>query len=79
MSDPSVVPNAHVELDASILATRPWVKFYEPGVPVQLDIPAHPLTWLLDQAVARFPRQTALIYYGTRISYAQLSTLANRF
>jgi len=79
MSDPSVVPNAHVELDASILATRPWVKFYEPGVPAQLDIPAHPLTWLLDQAVARFPRQTALIYYGTRISYAQLSTLANRF
>jgi len=79
MSDPSIAHNSHVELDASLLSTRPWVKFYEPGVPAQLDIPARPLTWLLDQAVNRFPRQTALVYYGTRISYAQLSTLANRF
>ncbi len=79
MSDPSVVHNSQVELDASILATRPWVKYYEPGVPVQLDIPDYPLTWLLDEAVRRHADHTALIYYGTKISYAQLATLANRF
>lgn len=79
MSDPSVVHNSQVELDASILATRPWVKYYEPGVPVQLDIPDYPLTWLLDEAVRRYADHTALIYYGTRISYAQLATQANRF
>ncbi|GAC1387801.1 MAG: long-chain fatty acid--CoA ligase [Ktedonobacteraceae bacterium] len=62
-----------------ILSTRPWVRFYEQGVPVQLDIPDYPLTWLLDQAVKHYPGQTALIYDGTKINYAQLSNLANRF
>ncbi len=79
MSDPSAVNDSQIELDESILSARPWVKYYEPGVPAQLDIPDHPLTWLLDQAASRYPRHTALIYYGTKISYAQLSTLANRF
>lgn len=79
MSDPSVVNSSQKELDATILSARPWVKYYEPGVPIQMDIPDHPLTWLLDQASSRYPQRTALIYYGTKISYAQLSTLANRF
>lgn len=79
MSDSSTVNNAHTEDDASLLSTRPWIKYYEPGVPAQLDIPDHPLTWLLDQTVSRYPRHTALIYYGTRMSYTRLSTLANRF
>jgi long-chain acyl-CoA synthetase len=58
---------------------RPWVRHYEQGVPAELDIPQQPLTWLLDQAVHNHPDQTAIIYYGTRLSYAQLSSLADRF
>jgi long-chain acyl-CoA synthetase len=72
MSDSSIVKNIQ-EVD------YPWVKYYEPGVPAQLEIPDHPLTWLLDQTVGRYPRQTALIYYGTKISYAQLEVFVNRF
>jgi long-chain acyl-CoA synthetase len=62
-----------------VLSTRPWVRFYEDGVSTHLAIPDYPLTWLLDQAVQHFAGQTALVYYGTKISYAQLSTLASRF
>lgn len=58
---------------------RPWVHHYQQGVRAELDIPEQPLTWLLDQAVHSHPDQTAIIYYGTRLSYAQLSSLANRF
>ncbi len=65
--------------DERVLSTRPWVRFYEEGVSTHLDIPDYPLTWLLDQAAKKYPGQTALIYYGTKISYAQLSTLASRF
>ncbi|MGH2482663.1 MAG: AMP-binding protein, partial [Ktedonobacteraceae bacterium] len=79
MSDPSIVNNAQTEIDAALRSARPWVAWYQSGVPAQLDIPDHPLTWLLDQAVSKYPHQTALIYYGTKISYAQLSMLANRF
>src|SRR5438309_9647274 len=75
MSDPSILNNS----DEELLATRPWVRYYEQGVPAQLDIPDHPLTWLLDQTVSKYPSQTAIIYYGTKLSYAQLSSLANRF
>lgn len=66
-------------IDASLLATRPWVASYEQGIPAELEIPDQPLTWLLDQTVRQYPRQTAIIYYGTKISYAQLSTYTNRF
>ena len=91
MSDPSVVNDSHAEQQSSLpagsasvdlselLSTRPWIRHYEQGVPAQLDIPDQPLTWLLDQAVSRFPSRTAIIYYGTKLSYAQLSSLANRF
>src|SRR5260370_6939526 len=75
MSDPSRINNSEEDL----LANRPWVRYYEQGVPAQLDIPDHTLTWLLGQTVSKYPSQTAIIYYGTKLSYAQLSSLANRF
>jgi len=79
MSDSSLVNDFRMEPDASILATRPWVQYYEPGVPLQLDIPDQPLPWLLEQTASRYPAQTALVYYGHKTSYAELLTLARRF
>jgi long-chain acyl-CoA synthetase len=84
-SDPSRMQNTHTEQHVSEQATErvpshyPWLQHYEDGVPTDLTIPDRPLTWLLDQAFHRFPNQTAILYYGTRITYAQLSTQANRF
>ena len=57
----------------------PWLHSYQEGVPAHLDIPDEPLTWLLDRAANHYPNHTAIIYYGTKITYAQLSILANRF
>ena len=63
----------------ALLATRPWLRHYEQGVRAQLDIPDQPLTWLLDHTVSNYPSRTAIVYYGTKLSYAQLSSLTNRF
>ena len=92
MSDPSVGGRFIAPLNAStmekksstnrreeLLSTRPWLCHYEEGVPAELTIPDVPLTWLLERTVSRYPGNTALIYYGTKLSYAQLSSLANRF
>lgn len=79
MSDPSAANNAQAQIDASLASARPWVAYYPPGVPAQVEIPDQPLTWLLDRTVSTYPQHTALIYYGTKISYAQLAVLANRF
>ncbi len=79
MSDQSVKYKAQEEQHTPIDFSRPWLRHYERGVPAQLTIPDYPLTWLLDQTVSRFPGNTAFIYYGTKITYAQFSSLANHF
>jgi long-chain acyl-CoA synthetase len=78
MSD-SMANDAQTRQSSASYTARPWVRHYEQGVRVELEIPEQPLTWLLDQAVHNHPDQTAIIYYGTRLSYTQLSSLANRF
>ena len=79
MSDPSLINIQAEQISEELLASRPWLRHYEEGVPANLDIPDRPLTWLLDNAARRYPNNIALIYYGNKITYAQLSTLANRF
>ncbi|HEU5229396.1 MAG TPA: long-chain fatty acid--CoA ligase [Ktedonobacteraceae bacterium] len=80
MSDPSLMNNSQAN-DGSdgIATTHPWVRHYEQGVPAHIDIPNRPLTWLLDETAGHYPNHIAMIYYGTKITYAQLSSLANRF
>src|SRR5436309_10585638 len=79
MSEQSVIHNAQEEQNPPVEFARPWLRHYEQGVPAQLTIPDRPLTWLLDQTVSRYPGHTAFIYYGTKLTYAQFSSLANRF
>src|SRR6266851_4013280 len=79
MSDTPMTNDAQAGQKTAVYSARPWVRHYEQGVSAELAIPDQPLTWLLDQAVHNHSDQTAIIYYGTRLNYAQLSSLANRF
>jgi long-chain acyl-CoA synthetase len=86
MSDASIINTKNIQAEPHLSTSSstgelqyPWFQYYEPGVPTHLEIPDHPLTWLLDCAASRYPSNTAFIYYGTRISYAQFSSYANRF
>jgi long-chain acyl-CoA synthetase len=82
MSDPSVIHNTQPEQQSPAgpdHTERPWLRHYAQGVPSSIDIPDRPLTWLLDATVSKYPSHTAFIYYGARLSYAQFSSLANRF
>jgi long-chain acyl-CoA synthetase len=88
MSDSSLNTHTHLEAhgleqqanrDEAFVVTHPWIRHYEQGVPAHLEIPDQPLTWLLDCTASRYPGRTALIYYGTRLSYAQLAHHAHRF
>ena len=58
---------------------RPWLAHYSAGVPRTVAVPDQPLSWLLDEAARRYSAHTAIEYYGTRLTYAQLSSLADRF
>jgi long-chain acyl-CoA synthetase len=83
MSDPSLIPDTqglHTSQPTNQdQLSHPWILHYEEGVPAHLTIPERPLTWLLDATSSHYPNQVAILYYGTRITYAQFSHLANRF
>jgi long-chain acyl-CoA synthetase len=58
---------------------HPWVKFYEPGIPSSLTYPELTLGSVLSQTVAKYPAHTALLFFGKRITYAELDGLVNKF
>ena len=51
---------------------RPWLKFYEPGVPHHIDYPRIPFYQVLDDTVREFPDLDAVIFQGKRIKYREL-------
>ncbi len=59
--------------------SRPWTSHYSASVPATIQIPEQSLAWLLDEATRTSSAYPAIEYYGTRITYAQLSSLADRF
>ena len=63
----------------TLLAERPWLIHYDSETPYTIAIPNIPIPQLLRSASARYPRQTALIFEGKRISYNQLQEEVSHF
>lgn len=57
---------------------KPWLQWYAPGVPAEVQVPNAPVTSLLDNVVARFPRHTALVFFGRQVSYRELGWSVDR-
>ena len=58
---------------------RPWLRVYDPGVPADISVPDEPLHAALSDAARRYPRRTAIRFFGRSTTYAQLDALVNRF
>jgi long-chain acyl-CoA synthetase len=58
---------------------KPWVKFYEPGVPETVEIPTHTLHQSLSMAAEKFPNNTAIIFFDHKMTYRELDAAATRF
>jgi long-chain acyl-CoA synthetase len=52
---------------------RPWLKFYEEGVPHHIEYPRVPLYQVLDDTARDFPNLDAVIFQGRRIKYGELA------
>jgi long-chain acyl-CoA synthetase len=74
----SEIPSAEARRLA-LLKERPWLPYYDVGVPYTIAIPRIPLHFLLRSAARRFPSNVALIFEGKSISFLQLNQEANRF
>lgn len=69
------------------VGTKPWLKYYDEGVPANIDYPPVPLDQLLEDSAAEFPDQPAVIFGGklgsqildSVLTYSQLNDAVNRF
>jgi long-chain acyl-CoA synthetase len=58
--------------------SKPWLAHYAKGVPATVEVPLKSVAQAFDEATARDPRRDAVIFYGRRISYAELRDSADR-
>jgi long-chain acyl-CoA synthetase len=61
------------------LEGRPWLGSYGKHTPHTVPIPRRPLHRFLEAAADNVPRQTATIFYGSRLTYQQLEWQVNQF
>ena len=69
------------------VGTKPWLKYYDEGVPPTIEYPSVPLDRLLEESAARFPDQPAIIFGGrlgssvidSPLTYRELNEAVNRF
>ncbi len=61
---------------------RPWLKFYDDGVPHTLEYPDVPLHWFLEESARKHPDTLASIMPGrfgeTQLTFKEMDALANR-
>lgn len=57
----------------------PWLQHYDDNVPEQVPLSKELLHDLLSNSARAYPTRAALIFFGQRISYAELDLLSNRF
>lgn len=56
----------------SIYEEKPWLKSYIPQVPAEIDIPLKSVSKAFDESTDKWRKRSAIIYYGTEISYQTL-------
>jgi long-chain acyl-CoA synthetase len=60
-------------------AERPWLQFYEQGVPEGVDYEEICLPDVLDRAAEMFPDNMALLFQGYQLTYQELKDMVDRF
>jgi long-chain acyl-CoA synthetase len=59
--------------------SKPWLKFYPEGVPETVEAPDLSVPEIFDAVSTKYSGNTALIFYGKKISYKELRELTDRF
>lgn len=63
----------------SLVARRPWLTSYGKEIPWTIPVPRQPLHKFLIGAADWVPKHTAIIFYGTKMTYEQLNKQVNQF
>lgn len=63
----------------SMLQQKPWTKFYDEGVPVNLQYEETCLPDFLEKSARNFPNQMALLFQGYKVTYGRLREMVDCF
>lgn len=55
-----------------MLEKKPWLKYYDPGVPETIKYPHIPLQQLLHVAAASLPNKASTSFFGTELTFRQI-------
>ena len=59
-------------------AAKPWLKFYDEGVPTEIDLPEMNIYEFIDEAAKEFGSRTAIWFLEHKISYKKFKDIAER-
>jgi long-chain acyl-CoA synthetase len=57
---------------------RPWLKYYSPWVPPDIEIPNENMVQVFKRAVSRQSSRPAIYYFGSPLSYAEVDCWSDR-
>ena len=57
---------------------RPWLKYYDTGVPKHIDYPEVPLFYFLEEDARKYPDTPCTIFKGAKISYREMNEITDR-
>jgi long-chain acyl-CoA synthetase len=63
---------------AGVSSNRPWLKFYEAGVPPSLDYPAVPVFHFLQESARKTPNHPCTIHKDTSISFSEMDRITDQ-
>ena len=58
--------------------SKPWLNHYSKETPPTIPVPKQPLHTFLESAADWFPKRTATVFYGNKLSYQQLNERVNQ-
>jgi long-chain acyl-CoA synthetase len=58
---------------------RPWLRSYEDAVDQNPAIPAKTIFELFDEAISSSPKRPALVFFGRKITFAEVGRMVGRF
>jgi long-chain acyl-CoA synthetase len=57
---------------------KPWIRYYPPGVSPTVPVPDISIPQAFDEAAARYGAKTALVFYGRKVTFAELRDQVDR-
>ncbi|MFA5536466.1 MAG: AMP-binding protein [Bacillota bacterium] len=65
-------------MQKDVYLAKPWTKFYVEGVPEFVEVPQVPLLEVFEQVVKKYAKNTAINFYGKKITYQELGDHIDR-